>query len=575
MKKSLHLLGVSLAASMVLSACSAVGLGNRNNNDTLNNAEKVTVSRGSIENRVIATGKVTAKSTASVAFPRAGVLTKLLVAEGETVKAGQPLAQQDISDLKLTELQQYANFISAQAAYSATVKGPSAADLASAQASLKSAESAYNDLLKKPSANETGSLLANVNNAKANLDQKRSNANGQSQEINNLRATLANAETTLRQRQQEAAGNSQDINNLKATLMNAEAALKVKQAAYDRAYKANPAGIGGHPSGLELEQATNSYNIAKANYDKGFETTRTNLERAQNDYAAAKANFDKANENSKIDLTRAQNDYMAAVSNYNVKFDSPKSGTLASAQAQIDAARAKLAGLTPTDETIAQQKAKVDQTYAAWRLAADNVEKATILAPFDGLVTTLKLSAGDWANMGVAVVQIAEFTEPVFEVDVEEADLGAVRVGQEVRVRLQTYPDVNFNGKVRSVATVGTNSGSVVNYKVKVGVSKPNDNSNTPILLNMSGTSEIVTAKAENALLLPVRALSIDPTTKAFSVQRLKKSGETQSSEKVAVKVGFRTAEHVQITDGVGEGDVIIIPSQKVVTNGVPPGLGN
>lgn len=573
---NLKIICLMLTASMGLASCAQVNsvLG-RQQTDPLAKAEKVTVTKGTIENRIIATGKITAKTTSSVAFPRSGVIAKILVSEGDKVKAGQALAIQETSDLKLTAQQQYANYISAQSAYSLTIKGPSAQDLASAKASLDSAQAAYNDLFKKPSNNETGSLLATMNNAKVTLESRKVAAEGKSQDINSLRATLANAETTLRQRQTEAAGSSQDINNLKATLANAEAALRTKQAAYDRAYKANPAGIGGHVSGLELEQATNNYQVAKANYDKGFETGKLNLEKAQNDYAAAKANLERALDNAKLDYSKAQNDYSSAIANYNKAFDKPKDGTIANAQSQVTAAKTKLENLTPAEETIAQQKAKVDQTYAAWQSAEDNVVKATIVAPFDGLVTTVKVGVGDWANTGATAVQVAEFTEPIFEVDVEEADLGAVRVGQEVRVRLQTYPDAIFDGKVRSIATVGTNSGSVVNYKVKVGVSKPNDNSNTPILLNMSGTSEIVTAKAENSLLLPIRALSIDQNTKAFSVLRLKQSGQTQSSEKVAVKVGFRSTEQVQIADGVSEGDVIIIPSQNVVTTGVPPGVGN
>ena len=60
-------------------------------------------------------------------------------------------------------------------------------------------------------------------------------------------------------------------------LLNAEATLKQKQAAYDMAYKRDPAGIGGSSAGLDLEKATNDYNAAKANYDKEFEETEEQL----------------------------------------------------------------------------------------------------------------------------------------------------------------------------------------------------------------------------------------------------------------------------------------------------------
>ena len=57
---------------------------------------------------------------------------------------------------------------------------------------------------------------------------------------------------------------------LDAKLRNAEAALRRAQSVYDAAYREDPAGIGGHPAGLELEQATNNFNAAKAEYDRIF-----------------------------------------------------------------------------------------------------------------------------------------------------------------------------------------------------------------------------------------------------------------------------------------------------------------
>lgn len=571
---NLKIICLMLTTSMGLASCAQVNsvLG-RQQTDPLAKAEKVTVTKGTIENRIIATGKITAKTTSSVAFPRAGVIAKILVSEGDKVKAGQPLAIQETSDLKLTAQQQYANYISAQAAYSLTIKGPTAQDVASAKASLDSAQAAYNDLFKKPTYNETGSLLATMNNAKVTLESRKLAAEGKSQDINSLRATLANAEATLRQRQTEAAGSSQDINNLKATLANAEATLKTKQASYDRAYKANPAGIGGSPAGLELEQATNNYQVAKANYDKSFDTARLNLEKAQNDYAAAKANLERALDNAKLDYSKAQNDYSAAIANYNKAFDKPKDGTIANAQSQVTAAKTKLENLTPAEETIAQQKAKVDQTYAAWQSAEDNVVKATIVAPFDGLVTAVKVGVGDWANTGATAAQVAEFAEPIFEADVDETDLGNIKVGNDARVRLQTFPDTPLTAKVRSVATVGTSTSNVVNYKVKLGVGQGLDGTSPTVLLNMSGTAEVITAKADNALLVSPRALSIDPTTKTYSVQKYVAGVNRQAAkaEKMPVKLGFRGADQVQLLDGVNEGDVLIIPTQLVQQQQGPP----
>lgn len=193
-------------------------------------------------------------------------------------------------------------------------------------------------------------------------------------------------------------------------------------------------------------------------------------------------------------------------------------------------------------------------------------EKATIVAPFTGLVTRLTADAGDWVNAGATVIEIADFSVPIFEVDVDEVDLGGLQVGQTARVRLQTYPDQPIIAKVDSVASIGTSSGSVVNYKVKLtlGKAEATEGQMQPvILINMSGMGEIVTASANEALVLPNRTLTIDSQTKGYSVELLKGDGTT---EKVPVKLGFRDAEQAQVLSGVAAGDMVIVPVRVATT---------
>jgi HlyD family secretion protein len=453
MKKLIAPLIGLITAAMTLSACATPGSGAAQASTA--SGERVTVTKGAIQNTVIATGKVTARSTTTVAFSRSGAVVALLIKEGDQVKKGQPLASLDTRELQNTAQQQHANYMSALASYSQTIMGPTAADLASAQASLASAQSAYGDLFVSPSDN-----------------------------------TLA---------------------NLHATLLNAEATLKQKQSAYDTAYKRDPAGIGGNPAALDLEKATNDYNAAKANYDK--------------------------------------------------EFDKPKNSAVASAAASIASAKANLASLTPVTETIAQSMAKLDQAYAAWQQAQDNVTEATIVAPYDGLVTSVYFEVGDWQNTGSPAVDIADFNEPIFEVAVDETDLGNVKVGKDARIVLQTYPDTPISATVQSIAKAGSTSGSIVTYKVKLAMSTAKQ-SQADVLLGMSGTSEIVTQNIQDALLVPNRALIADSTTKGYSVHRLKADN---SVETVAVKLGALSADNAQVLEGVKTGDMLVVPTTSAL----------
>ncbi len=455
-------------AAILLSACNRAGGNNTSGAASARaSSERIDVKTGTVENRVVATGKIAAKTSYSVAFTRTGTVAKKAVAEGDTVKAGAILAELDTRDLRFTADQQYQGYLSAQYAYSSSLKGPTTADLASAKSALNNAYAQYADLDRAPTES--------------------------------------------------------DIASLKATLMNAEATVKLKQAAYDREFGRVQGGIGGTQQSLDLESATNAFNVAKANYDAKFEKK-----------------------------TIAQ---------------------YASASANISSAQAKIDSLNPVTETIMQNKAKMDQSFIAWQQAQENIKNSKLIAPADGLVTSVKFELGDAVAANNALVTVVDFSEPIFEMDVDEADLGNVKLGQDARVQLQTYPNAPIPAKVTNIAPAGTTSSNVVTYKVKI-TAKPTDPTK-PILLGMSGTGEIVTGKANDAIVIPARALVIDASTREYSVLKVGPDGTT--TNRAPVVLGYRSGDSVQILSGIAVGDKLAIPSNSTTTTnqggpGGPPG---
>ena len=474
-KKWMGILSSALVATVLLAACGARTTASQD----LTKAAKVTVGTGSVENRIVATGKVVARADVNVAFQRGGIVTEVLVKEGQQVKAGDKLATLDTTDLDLTAQQQFASFLNTQATYSQSIKGPTAAEMKAAQASISSANA------------QIASAAATKNNLYA-----------------------APTEATLLQ--------------ARADLQNAEVELKQAQASYDRRNRQDPASISASSEAASLEKATNKYNKAKAAYDAKFEKPT--------DAQIASAN-----------------------------------ASISSANSQIQSAKKSLEALQPVSETIKQREAQMQQSWLAYQAALNNLKNATITAPFDGLVTSVTYNKGDYAGAGQSAVTIADFAVPVFEVDVDEADLGGIKVGQTARVRLQTYPNSPIMAKVESISTVGTNSGAVVNYKVKLALGKAEATAEQPVaLINMSGTGEIVTAKTDDAIVVPNDVITVDSVTKLYSVQRMKADGTT--ADKVTVKLGFRDATQTQILEGVKVGDQLVAPARAVTSSG--PGGG-
>jgi multidrug efflux pump subunit AcrA (membrane-fusion protein) len=507
------LTGIS-AAALLLAGCNqltrtAVNATNPDGS-AAQTGTNITITRGVVESTIVATGKVIPRETANISFQRAGQVISITVAEGQAATKGQPLAMLDTASLELAAQQQYLNYLSAQAAYSQTIKGPSEAEVASAMASLKSAEASYADLLKPPS--------------------------------------------------------EYDVASLKASLDNARAALEQAQASYDRAFQRNPAGIGGSSEGLSLQQATNNYEAAKANYDKAFQ--------------------------------KATN------------------SALANASAQIASAKLKLESLTPVTETIIQSKAKLDQAYLTWQQAQDDIANTAITAPFDGVVTSVPFRVGDTVGSGQTVVAMSSVANPWFEIDIDEADLGNVTVGQAARVQLQAYPNQPISATIESIAVSGSTASSSVTFKVKLalggagtrfpagapagggmprpGAGRPGAQAgqamsgtlpadarpmsgtlalqNHPVIrMGMSGTAEVITAQKQDVIAVPNGALSADRVTRNYTV--LKVTGETVQT--VVVTVGLRGSSMSEITEGLSEGDVISIPrTASASTTGFGAGGG-
>ncbi len=515
-QKKLPIVAVGLLLTTALvAACAAPGSTAQRTAGAQATGQRVKVASGTISNHIIGTGTVVAHATAQLAFPHAGTVKTVNVKVGDQVKAGQVLATIDTSDLALTAQQAYASYINAQAAYSQTIAGPTPENLRAAQAAVVSAQAAYSTTLSSSGA-DLGSAYAQVQSAHAALTQL------------------------------STPPNQNDVASAQAAMLNAKAALDQAQAAYDSAFKRNPAGIGGTSAGLNLEQATNNYNAAKAAYDKLFEpATASAVASAKAQLASAQANL--------ANLGSAE-------------------GKIAAARQTLEQAKANLANLTPTDTAVLQAKSKMDQAYLAWQQAQKAVTDSALRAPFDGMVSAVNIDVGSSIGSGVAI-EVADFAVPRFKVNVDEADLGNVRVGENAIVQLQTYPNLQIPAKVERVDAAGTTNGSIVTFLVylSIGSAKLADGTAPVVLLGMSGTSQIETQRADNATLVPDSALIVNTQAQTYSVQRLNADGSVST---VPITIGFRGTNEVQALSGVKPGDTLIVPGAGSANIGAPRFVG-
>ena len=138
---------------------------------------------------------------------------------------------------------------------------------------------------------------------------------------------------------------------------------------------------------------------------------------------------------------------------------------------------------------------------------------------------------------------------------VDEADIGRVRLDQPARIRVETFKDKVFNGRVTQISPMGVEKDNVTSFEVRVSI----DNPGKELKANMTANAEIVLEEHPDSLLLPEAAVSYDAQQQASVdvVDPAAKNGR----RKVPVKVGVGNGTKIQVLEGLKPGDKVILPT--------------
>lgn len=176
---------------------------------------------------------------------------------------------------------------------------------------------------------------------------------------------------------------------------------------------------------------------------------------------------------------------------------------LIDAQANYDAAIA----------AVDAAKAEVDAAEANLRLAETNLTKAKIVSPIDGVVLTRSVDPGATVaaslSAPVLFVLAGDLAKMELRVDVDEADVGQVKIGQKATFTVDAFPDRVFPAAIKDVRFVSETVQNVVTYKALLSV----DNSELLLRPGMTATADIVVNEVQNATLIPNAALRYAPPT--------------------------------------------------------------
>jgi HlyD family secretion protein len=160
---------------------------------------------------------------------------------------------------------------------------------------------------------------------------------------------------------------------------------------------------------------------------------------------------------------------------------------------------------------LASARASVSQAKAVLRTDETNIQKAVIRSPIDGVVLARKVEPGQTvaASMTTPVLfTLAEnLTQMELQVKVDEADVSSVQLGQSASFTVSAWAGRSFPATIRRIGLGSTITDNVVTYKTVLSVA----NDDLALRPGMTATARIITARRENALLVPNAALRFTP----------------------------------------------------------------
>jgi HlyD family secretion protein len=239
--------------------------------------------------------------------------------------------------------------------------------------------------------------------------------------------------------------------------------------------------------------------------------------------------------------------------------------TLDDAHSLVDVAdnrkRAAQSQLGVSQAKVAEARAQVAQAKAAAERAAEDVANATIRAPIRGTVLSRDVEIGSSVssilNLGAnatLVMTLGDITQVFVRGKVDEADIGRVRLGQPARIRVETFKDKTFNGRVTQISPMGVEKDNVTNFEVRVSI----DNPGKELKANMTANAEIVLEEHPDSLIVPESAITYDAQKNAFA--EIQSTGSKTGVKKTPVKVGVGNGTKIQVLDGLKAGDKVVLP---------------
>lgn len=271
----------------------------------------------------------------------------------------------------------------------------------------------------------------------------------------------------------------------------------------------------------EIEKAEASSNSAKSRY----------LDAKQN-YQRTKDLFEKGfvsekdNESAKINLDIAENDLKQASAQLNIL----KAGS--------------------RDKELEGQRARVKQAEANYEQAKASYESTIIYSPISGVITNKLMEEGQIAYPGSIIAKVTDLNTLQVVADVDETDIGGVKIGDLAEMTLEAIPELKLEGVVSKISSEAKINGDITYFEATIDIK----NKNKRLKPGMTSDVDIILKKSLSTL--TVSSTAVKRNRRGDYTVLFKEKDKT--IPKKIVEVGIKTQDKYEILEGLKEGDTIV-----------------
>ncbi|MCD4692223.1 MAG: efflux RND transporter periplasmic adaptor subunit, partial [Calditrichales bacterium] len=233
---------------------------------------------------------------------------------------------------------------------------------------------------------------------------------------------------------------------------------------------------------------------------------------------------------------------------------------------------------------------QVDQTKAALKQTKDDLSKTTIYAPMAGTISQLNKEVGEIALGSQfqedVIMVISNLSGMEALVDVDENDIVSIQLGDSAAIEVDALPDLVFKGIVSEIANSAKVSASGTSdqkteFEVKISINEPG----SKLRPGMTASADIITETRDSALVAPIQSVAVrtpkqlkNKDAKADSTLEQNYTPDKDGFVQVVfvvhngiveagqVKTGIQSETHIEIIEGLTDGDEIVIGNYRAIS---------